>query len=201
MYVCMHVDDGRQYVLATSAGVFVGHNEPASVSHKILAVERVSQIEVLEGAQKLLVLADRTLWEYALQVVNNSVGCDKRRKQIQSSVPFFHVGHCLGTTLVCIPKGTFSSRIVVYEPQKLEDYSKKQKRAGRVPNPLDLPLKKFGEYHVPSEIWDIELSNTKMFVTTPRGIIILSIRDPKSIMPMSKSNTCTYHYYYTHMDG
>lgn len=172
----------------------MGHNEPASISHKILAVERVSQIEVLEGAQKLLVLADRTLWEYALQVVNNSVGCDKRRKQIQSSVPFFHVGHCLGTTLVCIPKGTFSSRIVVYEPQKLEDYNKKQKRAGRVPNPLDLPLKKFGEYHVPSEIWDIELSNTKMFVTTPRGIIILSIRDPKSIMPMSK-----YYYHYMYL--
>lgn len=175
--------------MGTSTGVFVGHNEPSSVSHKVLAVERVSQIEVLEGAQKLLVLANRTLWEYALQVVNNSIECDKRRKQIQSSVPFFHVGYCLGTTLVCIPKGTFSSRIIVYEPQKLEEYSKKQKRAGRVPNPLDLPLKKFGEYHVPSEIWDIELSNTKMFVTTPRGIIILSIRDSKSIMPLSKSNT------------
>lgn len=181
-------NDGRQYVLGTSTGVFVGHNEPSSVSHKVLAVERVSQIEVLEGAQKLLVLANRTLWEYALQVVNNSIGCDKRRKQIQSSVPFFHVGYCLGTTLVCIPKGTFSSRIIVYEPQKLEEYSKKQKRAGRVPNPLDLPLKKFGEYHVPSEIWDIELSNTKMFVTTPRGIIILSIRDSKSIMPLNLLN-------------
>ncbi|KAI9319719.1 hypothetical protein BX666DRAFT_1853445 [Dichotomocladium elegans] len=191
-------NNGRQYVLATNDGVYVGHMERSSPPRRVLALERVTQVEVLEGAQKLLVLADRTLWEYALHVVNTQGGRtgsganSEKRRQIQSSVPFFHVGECLDKTLLCIPKGNFSTRIIVYEPQRLEDYSKHRKRHNRLPptpHPLDLPMKKFAECSVPTEVWNIELSKYKMFVTTSYGVSILDMRDVRNIMPQNLLNS------------
>ncbi|KAI8143965.1 hypothetical protein BJV82DRAFT_610038 [Fennellomyces sp. T-0311] len=172
-------NDGRQYVLAADDGVYVGHTERSSVPRKVLAIERVTQVEVLASAQKLLVLADRTLYEYALSVVNGSTRDRPAYNKLRTHVPFFHVGFCLKRHLVCVPRiSALQTTITVFESQRFEEYHRRhQNSQGRVPSPLDVRMREFSVYGVPSEVWDIELSKSLMLVTTPRGVIILDMRD------------------------
>ncbi|KAI9274477.1 hypothetical protein BDA99DRAFT_431896 [Phascolomyces articulosus] len=180
-------NDGRQYVLAADDGVYVGHTERSSVPRKVLAIERVTQVAVLPSAQKLLVLADRTLYEYALSVVNGSPNDRPSSNKIRTHVPFFHVGFCLKRHLVCVPRiSPLQTTITVFEAQRPEEYHKKHlhKKAdalGKMPSPLDVPMRQFSVYGVPSEVWDIELSKSLMLVTTSRGVIIWDMRDTKKM--------------------
>ncbi|KAG2217206.1 hypothetical protein INT45_011644, partial [Circinella minor] len=176
-------NDGRQYVLAADDGVYVGHTEQSSVPRKVLSIERVTQVAVLPSAQKLLVLADRSLYEYALSVVNGSPKDRPPSNKIRTHVPFFHVGFCLKRHLICVPRiSTLQTTITVFEAQRPEEYHKKYRHRrsdvpGKVPSPLDVPMRQFSVYGVPSEVWDIELSKSLMLVTTSRGVIIWDMRD------------------------
>lgn len=170
-------------MLATDNGVYVGHTEESSVPSQILDVQHVTQVHVLEGAEKLLVLADRTLWEYALHVVNNTKPRnDERRNMIETSVPFFHAGICLQRTTICVPrKNRLNTNITLFEQLTWDDQVRRLRRAGRTippkPHPLDLHMRKLKgkEYSIPGDVWDIELTNSKMLMSTSRGVIILNM--------------------------
>ncbi|CDH56451.1 rho guanyl nucleotide exchange factor [Lichtheimia corymbifera JMRC:FSU:9682] len=179
-------NNGQQYVLATDAGVYVGHTGRSSKPHKILAVERVAQVQVLEEAQLLLILADKTLYEYSLDVVNNKPEEQAAGRPIQSHVPHFHVGSSLGRKLVCIPRVTtpLNTNITLFEPSRPNQMERNKRFLGKIvkksssssSSPSDIHLKKFKECYIPSEAWALELSQSQMLITCPRGIIMVDLR-------------------------
>ncbi|CAO3596427.1 unnamed protein product [Absidia cylindrospora] len=112
-----YVDSGQQYILAADDGVYVGHTTGKKKPNKVLSLQKVTQVQVVEPAEILLVLSDRTLWEYGLDVVNGKPESQPLGKRVQSHVPFFHVGRSLQSTLVCVPRvSTLKSTITTYEP-------------------------------------------------------------------------------------
>ncbi|KAI8370340.1 uncharacterized protein BYT42DRAFT_581901 [Radiomyces spectabilis] len=176
---------GQQYLLATDDGVYVGHTAQSRVAHKVLQLERVTQVEVLEIAEILLILADRTLWEYPLDVVNSKPDMQPPGRKVQSHVSFFHVGVCLQKTLVCVPRvSSLKSTISTFEPtHAAEHLAKKQGLLERLVRPLSsasgLHLKRIKDCYIPSEVWAIELSPSKMLVTCPRGVIMIDMQTDK----------------------
>ncbi|KAF7731444.1 RHO1 GDP-GTP exchange protein 2 [Apophysomyces ossiformis] len=174
---------GQQYLLATDNGVYVGHTTGTRTPHKVLSLDRVTQVQVLEAAELLLVLADKVLWEYGLDVVNSKPEDQVPGRKVQSHVPFFHVGQCLHRTLVCVPRvSTLQSTITAFEPAKPMEFNRKQgllERLVRAPSPSDLHLKRFKDCYIPSEAWAVELSSRNMLITGPRGIIVVDMRTDK----------------------
>lgn len=118
-------DGGQQYLLAADDGVYVGHHNyrhAESTPHKVLSLDKVTQIQTIESTETLLVLADRTLWEYPLDIVNGKPETQPRGRLVQTHVPFFYVGTCLKRMMVCVPKiSTLRSVITVFEAVKRTD--------------------------------------------------------------------------------
>lgn len=195
----MIVDGGQQYLLATDVGLYVGHVGRSSKPHKVLSLEKISQVQVLEATELLLVLADKTLWEYNLGIVNNAPENQPPGLRIETNVPYFHVGNSLGRTLVCIPQvSALESRIRIFEPLSLEEFQNKFKmldtsksqdaRNKKLLNKLvrktvrESCLKEFKEAkecYIPSEAWAVELSHSQMLITCPRGVMIVDMKTKK----------------------
>lgn len=183
-------------------GVYAGKNEPSGTVHKVLHLNQVSHIHVIEEFQMLLVLADKTLWQYVLtDVMNGKLGNSSPvGKRIQTNVPFFYVGVCLQRIMVCVPKvSPLKSVVTILEP------CKPQAMVGKKPTLLkrlvptsssssssytttDIYLKKFKECYIPCEAWAVELSNTKLWITGHRGIMLVDMqrtdRTQRKCMPM-----------------
>lgn len=198
------IDDGRQYLLATDKGLYVGHTARSSIPHKVLDIPRVHQVAALEGAQKLLILADKTLWDYALGVVNGSPNETPSRNKIMTNVSFFHVGRCLGRVLVCVAQCPslmgLRTSVTIFEAKSLDDYNRGHNEPDRLrlPSPLDLRLKRLKEHAFPSEVWDIELTNTKMLVTTARG---MAIQDMQSMGAKEVRRTLFSYFKFTRIEN
>jgi hypothetical protein len=119
------IDGGQQYLLAADDGVYVGHHNyryANTTPHKVLSLDKVTQIHAIETTETLLVLADRTLWEYNLDVVNGKPETQPRGRLVQTHVPFFYVGICLKRTMLCVPRiSTLKSVITIFEAVKRID--------------------------------------------------------------------------------
>ncbi|SAM03842.1 hypothetical protein [Absidia glauca] len=183
-------------VFAMDDGVYAGKNEPNGTVHKVLHLTQVSHIHVIEEFQMLLVLADKTLWQYVLtDVMNGKLGnTNTVGKRIQTNVPFFYVGVCLQRIMVCVPKvSPLKSVITILEP------CKPQAMVGKKPTLLkrlvptsssssytstDVYLKKFKECYIPCEAWAVELSNTKLWITGHRGIMLVDMQRTDRTQPM-----------------
>ncbi|KAI7850157.1 hypothetical protein BDC45DRAFT_519118 [Circinella umbellata] len=185
-------NNGKQYVIGTDVGVFVGHTGPSSKPHKVLSIGKVSQVQVLEEAQLLLVLADRTLWEYSLNVLNNKPDQQPPGRRVQGHVPHFHVGTSLNRKLVCVPRvSTLNSTITLFEPSRPQELLLKNKKflgkLVRMPA-SDIHLKKFKDCYVPSEAWAVELSASLMLITCPRGIVMVDLQSSKPQQMLNPSD-------------
>ncbi|KAI9480525.1 MAG: hypothetical protein EXX96DRAFT_501510 [Benjaminiella poitrasii] len=194
-------NNGRQYLLAADDGVYVGHHNDKQSSgatvalpHKILSIDKVSQIQVIESTRTLLVLADRTLWEYPLDSVNGRPETQPQGRLVQNHVPFFHVGMCLKRLMVCIPSRVSALRsiITIYEATS-EHSSPATHRTQSSSNILnrwfsirtnnsstssngEVHLRKIKNSYVPCEAYAIELSATMMLITTSRGMIMVDMK-------------------------
>lgn len=118
------IDGGRKLVYGTDNGIYVSDRRPKSTPEqqkpkKVLEANAVTQIEVLEEYQLLLVLTNKTLVSYPLEALdtNNQSPLSKRPKKIQNHSNFFRAGVCVGKHLVCTAKTSgLSTTIKVFEP-------------------------------------------------------------------------------------
>ncbi|KAI8976190.1 hypothetical protein BDB01DRAFT_861321 [Pilobolus umbonatus] len=189
---------GNQYLLAADDGVYVGHYsttiEKARNPHKLLSLDKVIQIQVIEVAEILLVLlADKTLWEYNLDVVNGNPSHQAPGRLVHSNVPFFCIGQCLQRTLICVPRiSTLKSYIYTYEPIcKVDNATNTNIISKRtiIPDIMkqkpsqeskDIHFKKIKESYIPSEAYALELSATMMLITSANGVILVDMRTDKA---------------------
>ena len=114
------VDGGRKLVYGTDTGIFVSDRRPRgtdSKPRKVLDVSSVTQVDVLEEYQLLLVLANKNLVSYPLEVLSSDDNVLRRPKRIQGHANFFKTGVCLGRHLVCTAKTSgMSTTVKVFEP-------------------------------------------------------------------------------------
>lgn len=124
-WLTVYVDGGRKLVYGTDTGVFISERRPKvqvpnTKPRKVLDLSSVTQIDVLEEYQLLLVLSAKMLLSYPLEVLDPSESQSplvKRPKKIQNHANFFKAGVCMGRHLVCSAKMSgISTTIKVFEP-------------------------------------------------------------------------------------
>ncbi|KAI8636628.1 CNH domain-containing protein [Parasitella parasitica] len=177
-------DNMEQIIVGADQGVFVTKRVPAtkkSVISRIINVEKVSQIELMPESQ-LLVLADKTLWTFPLDVLTPNVSPQiKRGRSVSQNTAFFHVGECLSKTLVCVVKSnTLSATTIrVLEPV-ITDESKKTKSLfslKRLVRNGPAGLKAYKDLYLPSEASSINLLKSKMCISSPREIGVVDMKN------------------------
>ncbi len=134
-----NTDGGRKLVFGTDTGIYVSDRKPKSAAarpKRVLDMTNVTQVDVLEEYQLLLVLATKSLMSYPLEVLDPTDTQSpmlKRPKKIQNHANFFKAGVCMGRHLVCSAKMSgISTTIKVYEPLDTISKGKKKPAIGRM---------------------------------------------------------------------
>lgn len=138
-------------IYGTDEGVFFSNlrDERLRIPAKVVAIPDVTQVDVLEEFQLLIVLAgkrktaravflpvlnllyplERSVTAFPLEALDptDPTAALKRGKRLSSHTSFFKSGICLGRMLLCIVKSSsLSSTIKVLEPIDMSQRGKKQ---------------------------------------------------------------------------
>lgn len=89
--VCI-LENGKSLVLGGDQGVYLKKEGSGDGLIRILAMDKVSQIDILEHSNLILVLADKILYTYSLDTLLSTETGIKRGRKISSHVSFFKVG-------------------------------------------------------------------------------------------------------------
>jgi len=157
---------------------------------RVLDATNVTQIDVLEEYNLLLVLSAKSLLSYSLSALNpNEPALSKRPKKIQSHCNFFRTGICLGRHLVCCVKSSaLSTTIKVFEPNDAMSKGKKQKGFKMFNSGQD-ELKAFKEFYIPTESSSIHFLKSKLCVACARGFEVVSLETLETQSLLDQADT------------
>jgi hypothetical protein len=179
-------DHGNRMIYGTDEGVYFSNlRDPKLRSPvKVINLPDVTQVDVLEEFQLLIVLHERTVNAYPLDCLdpNDPNAALKKGKRIASHTSFFKTGTCLGRTLVVVVKSsTLSSTIKVLEPNV--PGARPQGGLFRSRQAQE-PLKVFKEFYIPLESFNVHFLKTKLCVGCSRGfeIVDLTTLDMQSLL-------------------
>lgn len=186
-------DGGRKLIYGTDSGIYVSDRKPRDAGAKptrVLEATNVTQIDVLEEYQLLLVLSAKSLLSYPLSALNpNEPALSKRPKKIQSHCNFFRTGICLGRHLVCCVKSSaLSTTIKVFEPNDAMSKGKKQKGFKMFNSGQD-ELKAFKEFYIPTESSSIHFLKSKLCVACARGFEVVSLETLETQSLLDQADT------------
>ncbi|KAJ9097534.1 hypothetical protein QFC19_006708 [Naganishia cerealis] len=172
-------------------------DERLRIPAKVVAIPDVTQVDVLEEFQLLIVLAERSVTAFPLEALDptDPTAALKRGKRLSSHTSFFKSGVCLGRVILCIVKSSsLSSTIKVLEPIDMSQRGKKQ------PTPFrkllnnggahNEPFKVMKEFYIPTESTSLMMLKTKLCVATTRGfeVIDLETLDTQGLLDPSDSS-------------
>ncbi|CAG8548773.1 2177_t:CDS:10 [Gigaspora margarita] len=177
-------DDYRKLVFGTDSGVYVlniSQNEKHAT--KVLQVEKVSQIEILEDYKLLFILADKSLYSYPIDVLDpgdtNSAG--KRSKKISSHASFFKSGTCRGKTLITVVKNsTLQSTIKTLEPLEQNVKHKIKGPTFKLLRGSSDVLKTYKEFCIPAELTSIHYLKKNLCVGCTKGFEVVDLESLKT---------------------
>ncbi len=158
---------------------------------RVIETQAVTQIDVLEEYQLLLVLSNRTLFSYPLTALDpNEQLLAKRPKKIHNHCSFFKTGICLGRHLVCCVKSSaLSTTVKVYEPNDAMSKAKKQKGFGKMFNAGQDELKPFKEFYIPTESSSIHFLKSSLCVASARGFEVVSLKTLETQSLLDQADT------------
>ncbi|KAI7886615.1 hypothetical protein K492DRAFT_203143 [Lichtheimia hyalospora FSU 10163] len=179
----------RQIIVGSDQGVYsckypkasrdedLDENEANTVK-RIMSVEKVYQVGIVDNGE-LLVLSDKTLWAFPMDMVKAGELQSKRTRPLSQHCAFFHIGESMGKTLVCVVKlSTLTpTTIRVLEPVAVEE-DKKSKRTfiQRLVRTGSESLRPYKDLYLPSEASAISLLKTKMCVSCPQEIGVIDMK-------------------------
>ncbi|RPB05238.1 CNH-domain-containing protein [Choiromyces venosus 120613-1] len=176
------IDGGRKLVYGTDSGIYVSERKPregaSAVPKKVIEVNKVDQIDVLEEFSILLLLSEKTLMSVPVEGLdpNDTTLANKRPKKVAGHTNFFKAGVCLGRVLVCcVRSSSLSSTVKVYEP--LDTLARGKGRPafrGLLRGGQDT-LKAFKEFYIPSESTSIHFLKSKLCVGCSKGFEVVSL--------------------------
>ncbi|XP_006461808.1 hypothetical protein AGABI2DRAFT_185908 [Agaricus bisporus var. bisporus H97] len=170
---------GRKVVYGTDDGVYISDlRESGRDPIKVLSLLEVSQVDVLEDYQLMIVLSERQVITFpldALDQIDPMAGL-KRAKRISSHTSFFKAGFCLGRVLVCIVKSSqLSSTFKALEPIDQNVRGRSKPTFKKLLQGGNDTLKPFREFYIPVESTSIHYLKTKMCVGCSRGFEIVDL--------------------------
>ena len=172
-------DFGRQVFLGKDDGVYIGDmRERGQTPLHVLPLLGVTQIDVIEEHQILIVLADQYVYTFTLDALDpaDPMTSLKRGRRISSHTSFFRVGVCLGRTLVCVVKsGPVSSTIKTLEPIEQTERGKRQPTFRKLLQGGQDTLRVFKEFYIPTESSSIHFLKSKLCVGTAKGFEIVDL--------------------------
>lgn len=182
-------------IYGTDTGIYVSDRktkDAAARPIKVLDVSSVTQVDVLEEYNLLLVLSQKSLLSYPLSALNPAEpALSKKAKKIQSHCNFFKTGICLGRHLVCCVKSSaLSTTIKVYEPNDAMSKGKKQKGfASKMFNSGQDELKAYKEFYIPTESSSIHFLKSKLCVACARGFEVVSLETLETQSLLDQADT------------
>jgi RHO1 GDP-GTP exchange protein 1/2 len=185
-------DGGRKLIYGTDTGIYVSDRKNKDAPpRRVIEVQSVTQVDVLEEYGLLLILCNKTLMSFSLQALEpNEPALSKRGKKIQSHCTFFKSGICLGRHLVCCVKSTaLSTTIKVYEPNDAMSKGKKQKGFGKMFNAGQDELKAFKEFYIPTESTSVHFLKSKLCVACSRGFEVVSLETLETQSLLDQADT------------
>nr|AFO85415.1 Rho guanyl nucleotide exchange factor [Claviceps paspali] len=185
-------DGGRKLLYGTDNGIYLSDRKnKEQMPRRVLETPNVTQIDILEQYQLLLVLSNKTLQSYPVTALNpDEPAMTKRPKKIQNHCSFFKTGICLGRHLVCCVKSSaLSTTIKVFEPNDAMTKGKKQKGLGKFMAGGHDELKPFKEFYIPTESSSVHFLKSKLCVACARGFEVVSLETLETQSLLDQADT------------
>ncbi|KAK4195391.1 putative rho1 guanine nucleotide exchange factor 1 [Triangularia verruculosa] len=187
-------DGGRKLIYGTDSGIYMSDRRSKdgnAAPRRVIDVTGVTQVDVLEEYQLLLVLSNKSLLSYQLGALDpNEPISSKRAKKIQNHCNFFKTGICLGRHLVCcVRSSALSTTIKVYEPNDAMSRTKKQKGLSKMFNAGQDELKPFKEFYIPTESTSVHFLKSKLCVACARGFEVVSLETLETQSLLDQADT------------
>ncbi|KAB5562915.1 CNH domain-containing protein [Coniochaeta sp. 2T2.1] len=187
-------DGGRKLIYGTDNGIYISDRRAKDRNQqpkRVIETQTVTQIDVLEEYQLLLVVTNRSLVSYSLSALDPAEpALSKRPKKIQNHCDFFKTGICLGRHLVCCVKSrALSTTIKVYEPNDAMSKAKKQKGFGKMFNAGQDELKPYKEFYIPTESSSVHFLKSKLCVACARGFEVVSLETLETQSLLDQADT------------
>lgn len=172
---------GDTVILGSDQGVYI-KREVRGVEHldRLLAMDKVSQIDVLEPSGLILVLADKTLYTFSLDsLVDNDTA--KRGRKLSSHVSFFKVGTIFQNTpgektLVCfVRSNSITSTIRALEPHVNTESKHKSKFGRLMRGGGGEGLKVYKDLYLPGEALSLQYFRNIICVGSPKGFQMVDL--------------------------
>ncbi|KAI6893637.1 citron like protein, partial [Hortaea werneckii] len=192
---CRPIDGGRKLVIGTDFGVYLSDRKPKDASHKprrLLEVRLVSQVEVLEQHQILIVLADKAVYTYPLEALDpeEGPGAPSKRGRRICHANYINAGMCNGQTLVCCVKSSsLSSTVKVFEPMDSMTKGKKKSGFAKMLASGQEMLKPYNEFYIPMESNSIHFLRSKLCVGGAKGFEIVSLETLETQSLLDQADT------------
>lgn len=169
---------GKKLLYGTDSGLWVSTVRTISMTNNekicsdptmVISKLYVTQVEVLVEYSKLLILSDKSLYEFDLSCTDSldHVKNTRSGKLILSHVTSFKTGICDGKLLVCCIKQGNTRAINIFEPNNPFDKNKKNKK-------YDIR-----EITFSSEPVSISFLRARLCIGCTKGFEILSLEDGK----------------------
>ena len=191
---CRPIDGGRKLVIGTDFGVYVSESRPKDPSMKprrMLETKLVTQLEVLEQHQILVVLADKAVYTFPLEALEEEglAHPSKRGRRI-CHANYINAGMCNGQTLVCCVKShSLSSTVKVFEPMDSMTKGKKKSGIARMLASGQEVLKPYKEFYIPMESNSIHFLRSKLCVGGAKGFEIVSLETLETQSLLDQADT------------
>lgn len=192
---CRPIDGGRKLVIGTDYGVYVSDRRPRDSSQKpkkVLECRLVTQLEVLEQHQILIVLTDKTVCSYSLDALDTdeSIAAPSKKGRKICHANYINAGMCNGQTLVCCVKSTsLSSTVKVYEPMDSMTKGKKKSGLAKMLASGQEVLKPHKEFYIPMESNSIHFLRSKLCVGGAKGFEIVSLETLETQSLLDQADT------------
>ncbi|KAL7929282.1 CNH domain-containing protein [Trichoderma chlorosporum] len=165
------LDHGQKVLYGTDNGVYLSSlGENWSAPEQVLDAQHITQIDVLEERQLLLVRSNKILQSYSLaKLDSHKVTILQNPEILQTRCSFFKSGICMGRHMVsCVKSGLLSTTIKVFGTNHA--VAQDESINGGY-NDLEL----FKEFYIPRKIFSVHFLKSKICVASSQGFEVISL--------------------------
>ena len=171
---------GDSVIIGSNQGVYYRKDDKSEHLSRLLATDKVSQIDVLEASGLILVLAEKILYTYSIDSLLAEDSA-KRGRKLSSHVSFFKVGTIFKDTpsektLVCFVRyNAITSTIRALEPHAGTEKKSKSKLGRLMRGSGGEGLKVYKDLYLPAEALSIQYFKNIICVGSAKGFQMVDL--------------------------